>query len=161
MARPELEALAVRLGLQDRVIFAGPVPQEEVLIWLAAADVTLNPYRDSLVNRAKCAGKLIDYMAAAKPVVAAALGQNVEYLEDGVSGILTEQICAGPQSKAERLLDIKSLAALGPVAKQSFILPRNAQGPVMVPDRAGLIIGFFHAQKIGKKNRNVLCRTQE
>jgi glycosyltransferase involved in cell wall biosynthesis len=88
--RPGLEALAARLGLQDRVIFAGPVPQEEVPIWLAAADVTINPYRDTLVNRAKCAGKLIDYMAAAKPVVAAALGQNVEYLDDGVSGVLTE-----------------------------------------------------------------------
>jgi glycosyltransferase involved in cell wall biosynthesis len=88
--RPLLEALAAELGLQDRVIFVGPVPQEEVPVWLAAADVTINPYRDSLVNRAKCAGKLIDYMAAAKPVVAAALGQNVEYLEEGVSGVLTE-----------------------------------------------------------------------
>ncbi len=86
--RAALAELAARLELEHRVLFVGAVPQEEVPVWLAAADVALNPYRDTLVNRAKCAGKLIDYMAAGRAIVAARLGQNLEYLEDGVSGVL-------------------------------------------------------------------------
>jgi glycosyltransferase involved in cell wall biosynthesis len=39
--RPALEALSARLGLQGAVVFAGAVPQQEVPVWLAAAELAI------------------------------------------------------------------------------------------------------------------------
>ena len=50
----------------------------------------MNPYRDTLINRSKCAGKVILSMAMGKAVVTSRLGENLEYIEDGRSGLLTE-----------------------------------------------------------------------
>jgi glycosyltransferase involved in cell wall biosynthesis len=87
---PGLQAQARRLGLEDRVLFPGWVEPEQAHVCVAAADVAVNPYRDSLINRSKCAGKVILAMAMGKAVVTARLGQNLEYIEDGHSGVLTE-----------------------------------------------------------------------
>jgi glycosyltransferase involved in cell wall biosynthesis len=87
-----LERLVRRVrerGLKS-VLFAGWVDHEEVPAYLAAADVALYPYRDSLVNRAKCSIKILEYMAMGKAIVTHRVGQNVEYLENGRSGILAE-----------------------------------------------------------------------
>jgi glycosyltransferase involved in cell wall biosynthesis len=144
--RPALEALARRLGLAQRVLFAGSVPQEEVPVWLAAAGVALNPYRDTLVNRAKCAGKLVDYMAAAKPVVAARLGQNLEYLDDGVSAVLTEpgDVPALAQGILRVLADPAWARRLGAAARQR--LWRDFDWNHMVQD---LERAYCTAQSVG------------
>jgi glycosyltransferase involved in cell wall biosynthesis len=47
------------------------------------------PYPDHPVYRAKCSARIIDYMAFGKPLLTTAVGQNMEYLVDGESGILT------------------------------------------------------------------------
>lgn len=75
-------------GLKDHVVYAGWAPSEELAGIFAAADVALYPYDDTLLNRAKCSAKLIDLMAAGVPVVADAVGQNVEYIQSERSGIL-------------------------------------------------------------------------
>jgi glycosyltransferase involved in cell wall biosynthesis len=85
-----LERLVKERGLAESVIFAGWVDHQEVPAYLAAADVALYPYRDSLVNRAKCSIKILEYMAMGKAIVTHRVGQNVEYLENGRSGILAE-----------------------------------------------------------------------
>jgi glycosyltransferase involved in cell wall biosynthesis len=41
-----------------------------------------------MLNRTKCSVKLISLLAAGLPVVADAVGQNCEYIESGVSGLL-------------------------------------------------------------------------
>jgi phosphatidylinositol alpha-1,6-mannosyltransferase len=87
---PGLQVQAGRLGLEDRVLFPGWIEPEQAHVCVAAADVAVNPYRDSLINRSKCAGKVILAMAMGKAVVTARLGQNLEYIEDGHSGVLTE-----------------------------------------------------------------------
>ncbi|MGD9318230.1 MAG: glycosyltransferase family 4 protein, partial [Anaerolineae bacterium] len=87
---PGLQSLARHLGLGDRAIFPGWIDHEQAHVYVAAADATVNPYRDTLINRSKCAGKVILSMAMGKAVVTSRLGENLEYIEDGRSGLLTE-----------------------------------------------------------------------
>jgi glycosyltransferase involved in cell wall biosynthesis len=71
-----------------QVIFAGWIDAVELPGYFAMADVAIYPYDDTLVNRTKCAVKLVDLLAAGLPVVANAVGQNSEYIEHQVSGWL-------------------------------------------------------------------------
>jgi glycosyltransferase involved in cell wall biosynthesis len=87
---PGLQAHAQALGLLDRVVFPGWVEHDQAPVYLAAADAIVNPYRDTLINRAKCAGKVVAAMAMGKAVVTSRLGENLSYIEDGRSGMLTE-----------------------------------------------------------------------
>jgi glycosyltransferase involved in cell wall biosynthesis len=87
---PGLQAHAQEAGMAGRVIFPGWIEHEEAHLYVAAADATVNPYRDTLINRSKCAGKVVSAMAMGKAVVTSRLGENLEYIEDGRSGLLTE-----------------------------------------------------------------------
>jgi glycosyltransferase involved in cell wall biosynthesis len=86
---PGLQTHARRLGLGDAVLFPGWIEPEQAHLYVASADAIVNPYRDSLINRSKCAGKLILAMAMGRAVVTTRLGQNLEYIEDRRSGVLT------------------------------------------------------------------------
>jgi glycosyltransferase involved in cell wall biosynthesis len=85
-----LRALAADLSLHDTVHFAGWIEHQRVPAYLAAADIAIYPYRDTLINRAKCSIKILEYMAMGKAIVTTRVGQNLEYLEHGRSGILAE-----------------------------------------------------------------------
>ncbi len=85
--RTLVEQLA-QAGLAEYVHCTG-WPVENLEACFAAATVAAFPYDDTLINRTKCSVKLIDLLAAGLPVVANAVGQNVEYLQEGVSGRLT------------------------------------------------------------------------
>jgi glycosyltransferase involved in cell wall biosynthesis len=88
---PALCADVARRGLERRVILNDRwIDHSLVPDYLAAADLAIHPYRDTLVNRAKCSAKIIDYMAMGLPIIASRVGQNVEYIEHGVSGLLAE-----------------------------------------------------------------------
>jgi glycosyltransferase involved in cell wall biosynthesis len=84
-----LQEQARRMGLAERVVFAGQVDQRHLPVYLAAADLALYPYRDSLINRAKSPSKITAYMAMGRPIVASAVGEIVEYLDGGRAGLLT------------------------------------------------------------------------
>ena len=75
-------------GLEECVVRTGWVAAEDVPDYLAAADVALFPYDDTLVNRCKCSAKLIELLAAGVPVVADDVGQNREYIAHGDTGVL-------------------------------------------------------------------------
>jgi len=51
-------------------------------------DVGVMPLRDDLWERGKCGYKLIQYMAAGKPVVASPVGVNRQIVDHGVTGFL-------------------------------------------------------------------------
>ena len=85
-----LLALAGEAGLAQQVVYAGWVETEELPGTFAAAAVAICPCDDTLINRARCAVKLVDLMAAGMSIVADDVGQNGEYLEHGVSGLLVE-----------------------------------------------------------------------
>lgn len=97
---PGLRARAREAGVADRVIFAGWIEHEEAHLYVATAGAIVNPYRDSLINRSKCAGKVIAAMAMGKTVITSRLGENLQYIEDGRSGLLTEPGDAGDVARA-------------------------------------------------------------
>ncbi|RQW82578.1 MAG: glycosyltransferase, partial [Geobacter sp.] len=78
-------------GFDTALCLAGWVEPEEIPHYLAAGDVALYPFADTLVNRAKCPAKLVEILQAGTPVIADGVGQVAEYIESGISGVLCRQ----------------------------------------------------------------------
>ncbi len=70
------------------LIYAGWVPFEDLPTYFAWADVALYPFNDTLINRTKCPVKLLDLLQAGVPVVGDAVGQIVENIRHGETGLL-------------------------------------------------------------------------
>ncbi len=78
-----LKGLAAELGVADRVVFVGRVAQSQVSFYLRAADVfVLNTRYEGLSHT------ILECMDAELPVVATAVGGNMELIEDGINGFL-------------------------------------------------------------------------
>jgi glycosyltransferase involved in cell wall biosynthesis len=81
--RDDLKAMAVRLGIEDQVVFPGPVPHARIPEAVEAMDVCVvpgaNAYRSPI--------KLFEYMAMRKAVVAPAEPPIVSVIDDGVDAL--------------------------------------------------------------------------
>ncbi len=93
--RPDYERRARELGLGPRVRFAGRRPDVPAL--LSRADVAVSASHAEGLSNA-----VIEAMAARLPVVATAVGGNVELLRDGVDGFLVPP--HAPWALADRIL---------------------------------------------------------
>jgi glycosyltransferase involved in cell wall biosynthesis len=80
-ARLDNEALARRLGLADRVCFAGYVPREQIAARYAAAHVFVLPSYNEGMSVAT-----LEAMAAGLPTVVTRTGGAEELVDEGVSG---------------------------------------------------------------------------
>jgi glycosyltransferase involved in cell wall biosynthesis len=69
--------------------FFGQIPYEKYLRLLAACDIAAFPYPDTPIYRAKCSVRIVEFLAMGATVVTSAVGQNTEYIEDGVNGRLS------------------------------------------------------------------------
>jgi glycosyltransferase involved in cell wall biosynthesis len=87
---PDLKQSVQRAGLDDIIEYHGFMPHEQLVERLVAADIGVYPYRDTSINRAKCSGKVVDYMACGLPMVVSDVGMNALYVEHERSGYLTE-----------------------------------------------------------------------
>jgi colanic acid biosynthesis glycosyl transferase WcaI len=85
--RRELEARAGRWGLRG-VTFAGRMPREQLPDLLATAEVTVATQRNLPLLADALSTKVLEYMAAARPVVAAASGWTAEVVADAEAGIV-------------------------------------------------------------------------
>jgi glycosyltransferase involved in cell wall biosynthesis len=65
----EMRELAGRLGLEDHVTFTGRIPDEELLGYLATADVALSPDPHNPLNDVSTMNKVLEYMACGLPIV--------------------------------------------------------------------------------------------
>ncbi len=83
--RPELEALAERLGVRSRFVFAGMVPPEEIPPIISAMDVVVHTSLREGLARVLLQGLLCE-----KPVVTFALDGAPEVILDGETGRLVE-----------------------------------------------------------------------
>lgn len=83
----DLQARVAHDQLQGRVIFTGRIPHADIPAHLAAMDVTVAPYtaQDGFYFSPL---KVVESLAAGRPVVAPRLGQLTDLLQDGVTGLL-------------------------------------------------------------------------
>lgn len=119
-----------RSGLEAQVIFAGVVPHERIARYLAVGDVMLAPYTEALgaePGRAEMASslKVLEYMAAGKPVIVTAIGNRGGFVEDGVTGWVI------PDARPETLADAICSALAAPDVGQAM----GRQGRLVVERR--------------------------
>ena len=84
-----IRGLTQRLGLTDRIRFYGPKPAAEAAQYYKKADVCVLTLDGSTHIGDTLPGKLQTYMAAGKPVIAAANGATKEVIEESRCGICT------------------------------------------------------------------------
>ncbi|MDR5683800.1 MAG: glycosyltransferase [Armatimonadota bacterium] len=84
-ALPQLQGLAVRMGIADHVTFVGELPYESAIAWMKAADVF------AFASQTETQGLVVlEAMACGVPVVVVAAAGVVEAVEHGQTGLLTE-----------------------------------------------------------------------
>jgi len=66
----DLRGLARELALDDQVRFTGRIPDAEVEVTLATADVCVSPDPLNPLNDVSTMNKMLEYMACARPIVA-------------------------------------------------------------------------------------------
>jgi glycosyltransferase involved in cell wall biosynthesis len=104
---PEIPKVKQFFAQRDGLIalFFPRLPHEQFLQLVAASDIAAFPYPDTPIYQAKCSARIVDYMAMGKAVLTTTVGQNLDYLVDGESGVL---IAPGDASRfgqaIERLL---------------------------------------------------------
>jgi glycosyltransferase involved in cell wall biosynthesis len=85
--RAVLEARARQLGLRS-VVFAGRRPRDELPALLASAELAVATQRDAPLLADALSTKVLEYMAAARPVVAAAAGWTADVVTSAGAGIV-------------------------------------------------------------------------
>jgi len=79
----DLRAMARELALEDRVLFTGRIPDAEVEVTLATADVCVCPDPLNPLNDVSTMNKMLEYMACARPIVAFDLREHRFSTADG------------------------------------------------------------------------------
>jgi colanic acid biosynthesis glycosyl transferase WcaI len=112
--RAELEARARRLGLAE-VRFAGRMPRGQLPDLLATAEVTVATQRNLPLLADALSTKVLEYMAAARPVVAAATGWTAEVVAEAKAGVVCppEQPAALAEAIAGLTADPRRARTLG------------------------------------------------
>lgn len=103
--RPRLEALVSGLGLSEKVHFLGV--REDIPALLHLTNVTVlssRPVVETLSNA------VLEYMAAAKPVVSTRVGSLAEQIEEGKTGYLVEP--GDSEAMAEKIIKVFQEPAL-------------------------------------------------
>ena len=83
--RPELEERARGL---DGVVFAGRLPRDELPALLASAEIAVATQRDAPLLADALSTKVLEYMAAARPVVVAASGWTADVVTRARAGLV-------------------------------------------------------------------------
>ena len=90
--RPSIAQKVQNGGLQRSVIMTGAIAHADVPEMLSIADIAVVPSSPVPASRGGTGTplKLFEYMAAGKPIVATALDQAAEVIQDGHNGLLVE-----------------------------------------------------------------------
>lgn len=115
------KAIAEHLGIGPNICWAGWI-SESYAEYLGCADVCLLPLRDNLLNQARFPLKLLDYLAAARPVVTnpvAEVGELFASREVGLAAGQSDEELA--EASASLLLDPERAAHLGSTARRVMV----------------------------------------
>ena len=113
--------MATQFSLEDRLVFTGNVPSEDVPGYLAAMDVVLLPRPPQLSNQVAVPLKLLEAMAMGKAIVVTPVAGLSEIIHDQETGII-----AGPATEdialaVLRLLDDIELRSVISGKARSFV----------------------------------------
>lgn len=118
--RHDLEAQATRLGLADRVLFAGRIERDRTPALFAAADLFLLPsVHDHAGNVDGLPNTLLEAMATGLPIIASNVVGVPTVIDDGVEGLLVPEgdAAALGSALAALLRDPARATALGQAAR--------------------------------------------
>ncbi len=131
--RAELEALAGRLGITDRVVFTGRVPNAEIGRSYAAIDAFVVPRIDELAARLVTPLKPFEAMALGRPIIVSDLPALTEIAPHEVRGLVFPAgDASGLATTIERSMDRPDeRAALADAARTWVLAERTwrANGP--------------------------------
>ena len=85
-----LRQRAAEVDLREAAIFVGRVRPEEVPLYLALSEVSVEPVYDDLAARARSPLKIFESLAVGTPVVTGDVGDRREMIEDGQTGLLVK-----------------------------------------------------------------------
>jgi Glycosyltransferase len=90
--RPSIEQIVQKNGLRQAVIMTGAIAHADVPEMLSIADIAVVPSAPVSASRGGTGTplKLFEYMAAGKAIVATALNEAAEVIQDGHNGLLVE-----------------------------------------------------------------------
>jgi glycosyltransferase involved in cell wall biosynthesis len=116
---PELRMLASKLGIGERVVFAGPAPHNEIPSRIAAFDVAVVPHS----NAYRSPIKLFEYMAQARAVVAPDTEPIASVVSHGENGLLfnPDEESALEQCLEQALTSADLRTALGESARRAVL----------------------------------------
>jgi glycosyltransferase involved in cell wall biosynthesis len=123
--RPAVAQKVMRNGLRHAVIMTGAVAHTSVPEMVSIAEVAVVPATPVPASRGGTGTplKLFEYMAAGKAIVATALNQAAEVIQDGYNGLLVE--AGDSHGFAEAILallsDSEKRARLGQNARQQAV----------------------------------------
>lgn len=101
---PELQSLVERLGITASVRFTGRVVPEEVAIYYALADVSIDPVYDNSAARGRSPLKLFESWACGVPFITADVGDRKELIGDPPAGLLSDP--GNSTNLGQQILDV-------------------------------------------------------
>jgi glycosyltransferase involved in cell wall biosynthesis len=151
---PRLKARCREYGIEDKVLFLGYVPYEQLPRYLNLIDVCLSTQTNDIVGQVRTSGKLPLYLAAGRYVLASEVGEAARVLNREMlvryEGVKDEQYPQRLMERVRLILDephrLQSAAGNVEVAKQHFEYARLAE-------RLGHVIEGVVAGRNGRGER--------
>jgi PEP-CTERM/exosortase A-associated glycosyltransferase len=108
----ELKALAVQLGLEDKVIFTGRVPHDQVQHYYNLIDILVYPRLKMRLTDLVTPLKPLEAMAQGRLVVASDVGGHLELIQDEKTGVLFK--AGDPDTLADKVIELISRPEMWP-----------------------------------------------
>src|SRR5262249_56903834 len=104
-------------GIEDRVVFVGPVPYADLPRHLGMMDVCLSTQTNDLAGRVRTTGKLPLYLASGRYILASRVGEAALVLPEEMlveyHGTVDETYPHRLAERLQRVLDDRALLARG------------------------------------------------
>lgn len=119
------------------ILFTGVVPHRDAVALLKKTDVCLCPYSTHLIAKNKSYRKVLEYLAAGKPIVASNAEAREKFLKAGENALLYQ--AGAPQDLAEKVKAILSDTKLSAKMSRNNLKLANEFSWGEVINRSGLI----------------------
>ncbi len=110
-----LKNLAQTLGIEQNTRFVGRVPPEQIPLYYAISDITVDPVNDDEAARGRCPLKIFESWACRVPIVTADVGDRGRLIGDPPAGLLVLQ--GDHRSLSDGLIRLISNPEMGKMAR--------------------------------------------